>query len=872
MTANTTANTTANLTAANQPRRLDARALTTEARIDRSKRLRFSFDGKSREGFAGDTLASALLASGQNIFARSFKYHRARGVFATGEEEPNALVQLLSEDNELAEPNLRATQVLLREGLRAKSQNRFPSLSFDLGAFASLFSSLLVAGFYYKTFMFPSRAWRFYEYFIRRAAGLGKAPRALEDGFYEWTHAYPDVLIVGGGLAGLEAAEVLSEHPRLRVMLVEQDSEFGGCLLYSDDDVRVDGERARDALAARVSVLRARENVTLLSHTCASGYYDANFLTAFEQVPASYRDSDKPRQRFWRIRAGHVLLATGASERGMVFDNNDLPGIMLADSIRAYIRRYAVLPGRAAVIFTNNDNAYRSALALHEAGADVQIVDWRKDANSELTALARVKGIAIYKNSAVVAANASGFAGRFGGDFGVRELTGVRVVERLADGTIDASCLEGNFANVRELSCTLLGLSAGFIPRLHLFSQVGGRLRFDATSNCSVPDIAENKESQDKTSQDKTSQDKTSTANFSCSLAGSVKGTSSFAEAQAQGRAAAEAVLQQKKITANKATTKKTSANKTTELIAGASEHLPASLCLARDKKHNVSKGKFAFVDLQNDSSEADIRLAIREGYRSLEHVKRYTTTGMATDQGKTANANAIAIAADALETPIAELGTTTFRPPYSPQSFGAFVGPHSGKLFHPVRQTPMHRAHVADGAYFEDVGDWKKPWFYPRASANLVSETLAQACERESLAVRTSVGLFDGTTLGKIELRGADTLWLLNMLYTNSWDDLQIGRCRYGVMLTEAGMIFDDGVTARLGKDHYYMTTTTGGAARVLTWIEEWLQTEWPQRNVYATSVTEQWAVCVVGGPHARELLQPLCDGGYFCEARSSL
>ena len=893
------------MTVADQPRRLMASELTTEARIDRSRRLRFSFDGNEHEGFAGDTLASALLANGQSIFARSFKYHRARGVFATGEEEPNALVQLLDDDNRLAEPNLKATQILLREGLRAKSQNRFPSLRFDLGALASFFSPLLIAGFYYKTFMFPSKAWRFYEYFIRRAAGLGKAPQvgatapqagatapqAGDDGFYEWNHAYPDVLIVGGGLAGLEAAEALSAHPLLRVMLVEQDVEFGGSLLHSDGDVRVDGLRVAESLEARLARLRGRENMTLLSHTCASGYYDANFVTAFEQVEASYRDRDKPRQRFWRIRAGYVLLATGASERGAVFVNNDLPGVMLADSIRAYIRRYAVLPGREAVIFTNNDNGYRSALALHEAGASVQIVDWRRDARSELTELARKRGITIYKNSAVVAAEAT--------SFGVRQLAGVRVVERLRDDSLVSTSLAstslvGTFpvstsiastsiASSRELSCTLLGISGGFVPRLHLFSQAGGGLRFDRASNCSVPDVGLD----EKTGKIVYRADKT--ANFRCYLAGSITGTASFSDAQAQGFNAAEAILQSmqkdplttKRLSANgkgagknqgnanKGNANKGNANKTSELKACATEPLTPSLCLVGKNKgdngnsqmgNSQVRGKFAFVDLQNDSTEADIRLAIREGYRSLEHVKRYTTTGMATDQGKTANANAIAIVADALETPIEELGTTTYRPPYSPQSFGAFVGPHRGKLFHPVRQTPMHRAHVADGAFFEDVGDWKKPWFYPLGKDGS-SETLVQACQRESLAVRTSAGLLDGTTLGKIDLRGADALWLLNMLYTNSWDNLKVGRCRYGVMLTEAGMIFDDGVTARVGKDHYYMTTTTGGAARVLTWIEEWLQTEWPNRKVYATSVTEQWAVCVVGGPNARALLQPLCD-----------
>lgn len=874
--------------ASEQPRRILPLRLSTRARIDRGKRIYFEFDGRSYFGYAGDTLASALLASGESIFGRSFKYHRKRGVFATGEEEPNALVQLLEENVDdgrlvLSEPNLTSTQVLLRSGLRARSQNRFPSLKFDLGAVAGFFSPLLVAGFYYKTFMYPSRAWRFYEYFIRRAAGLGRAPRSLglppriadsvrrvgRKPFYEWMQAYPDVLIVGGGLAGLEAAEVLSSvsDGSLRVMLVEQDSDFGGSLLHSDPDVKVDGLAASAGIAARVSRLRTRENLHLLSHSCVSGYYDGNFLTAFEHVMGSYEDNRLPRQRMWRIRAKHVLLATGASERHAVFRNNDLPGIMLADSIRAYIRRYEVLLGRTAVIFTNNDNGYRSALALHEAGARVEIVDWRKDSGvrSEIVMCARKAGIVIYSNSGVFEALSSN-----------GELSGVRIAERMsaraeAEGE-DSFRIELDSSKVRTLTCSLLGVSGGFVPRVHLFSQAGGKLVFDSASNCYVADVQA------------ASKSRLSSNTFACRLAGSLSGAHDYASALEQGRAAALDIANHLSkhlrpsgrpsgIGRGGARADTNIISSCEEMASAPSEPLPASLVLGAsssmvDGKANgisntglsAGRGKFCFLDLQNDSTEADVRLAIREGYRSLEHVKRYTTTGMATDQGKTSNMNAISVASAALETPMAELGTTTYRPPYSPQSFGAFVGAHCGELFHPVRTTPMHAAHISAGAYFEDVGDWKRPWFYPQGKRHGL-ETLSEACARESYGVRNSVGLFDGSTLGKIDIRGPDALWLLNMLYTNSFDNLKIGQCRYAIMLTEAGMIFDDGVTARVGKDHYYMTTTTGGAARVLSWIEEWLQTEWPTRKVYATSVSEQWAVCVVGGPRARALLAELCE-----------
>lgn len=772
-------------------------------RIDRSRPLAFTFDGKRYEGYAGDTLASALLANGVHLVGRSFKYHRPRGIMTAGSEEPNALIQL--REGHRTEPNIRATQIELYDGLAAESQNRWPSLRFDIGGVNNLLSRYFPAGFYYKTFMWPASAWMKYEHFIRRAAGLGRGPSAPDPDGYSKTYAHCDVLVVGAGPAGIVAA-LAAGSTGARVILADEQAELGGSLLSTGEPV--DGKPAPAWLAEAVAALGRMPEVRLLPRTTVFGYYDHNYLTLMERTgdhlaaPAPHL----PRQRLWRVRAKQVVLATGAIERPLVFADNDRPGIMMAGAAQAYVRRYGVLPGRRAVLLTNNDGAYRAALDLAEAGTTVAaIIDLRPAADPALTEAARQRGIELLTSHAIVGTT---------GQFRVDGVTAMPLSENGVGGT------------TRVLSCDLVLNSGGWTPSVHLFSQSRGKLAWNDEIGAFVPGISRQAERS----------------------AGACRGSYTLAQCLAEGHAAGTAAAADAGFQSGVAPAELPAAAEP----EGESEPtprlwiVPSTLPVGHNGKH--------FVDFQNDVTAADVRLAHREGYRSVEHLKRYTTMGMGTDQGKTSNINALGILADAQGRPVPDVGHTTFRSPYTPSTIGSFAGEDHGDLLDPIRRTPIHGWHESVNAPFENVGQWRRAWYYAKPG-----ESMHEAVNREAKAVRTFVGIVDASTLGKIDIQGPDSAKLLNMVYTNAFGKLEIGRSRYGLMCGEDGMVFDDGVTTRLGENHYLMTTTTGNAARVLGWLENWLQCEWPDMKVYCTSVTEQWATVAINGPMARRVLAEL-------------
>ncbi len=786
---------------------LQRNRLAEGGRIDRGRVVGFAFNGKRYTGYAGDTLASALLANGVMLVGRSFKLHRPRGILSAGAEEPNALVQLGAGTR--TEPNLRATQVELFDGLEAASVNCWPSVEFDIGAVNNRLSRILPAGFYYKTFMWPPAWWMYYEHVIRRAAGLGRAPEGADPDRYDKRHAHCDVLVAGGGPAGLAAA-LAAGRAGARVIVADEQSEFGGALLGLDAEI--DGGPALDWVADTLAELAELDEVLLLPRCTVFGYYDHNYLGLVERVtdhlgPAA--PPALPRQRLWRVRAGQVVLATGAHERPLVFAENDRPGVMLASAAQAYVNRYAVKPGGRAVVFTGNDGAYAAALDLAGAGVNVAaLVDLRPSPRGPLVEAARGRGIEVLGGHAIVATH------------GARRVSGVEVM-RLNDAA------DAVLGAPRRIECDLVCASGGWNPAVHLFSQSRGRLRFDDEAACFVPGQSVQAERS----------------------AGACNGAFRLADCLAQGFAAGAAAARDAGLRKRRARRAAPAAPEPETGPMRAVWQVPSTGARARGERH--------FVDLHNDVTAADIALAAREGYESVEHAKRYTTTGMGPDQGKTSNVNALAVLAQATGAGIEAVGTTTFRPPYTPVAYGALAGRSVGALREPARITAIHPWHEANGAVFEDVGQWKRPWHYPRAG-----ESMHDAVGRECTAVRSSLGIVDASTLGKIDIQGPDALELLNRVYTNAWDSLGIGRCRYGFMLGEDGMVFDDGVTSRIGETHYHMTTTTGGAARVLAWLEEWLQTEWPRLRVYLTSVTTHWAVAAIAGPNARALLGELCTG----------
>jgi sarcosine oxidase, subunit alpha len=757
--------------------------------IDRGQPLAFTFDGRRLEGFAGDTLASALLANGERLVGRSFKYHRPRGIVGLGSEEMNALVGIGR--GPAHEPNLQATGIELHDGLAAVSQNRWPSLAFDIGQVNDLFSRFIPGGFYYKTFKWPKSFWHhLYEPLIRRAAGLGRAPTGRDPAAYEQIRVDCDVLVVGGGASGLAAAEAAA-LAGARVMLAEAEPRLGGVGdLY-------DGSEDLPALA----------NVMVLTRTTAMAHFHHNYLLLAERLTG-----DKPRQRLWKLRAKEVILATGAIERPIAFANNDRPGVMLAEAVRGYLARHAVAPGRRGVVFTNNDEAYRTALLIKRAGAgDVTIIDGRADPHGELVDEARRAGIPVMLGHAVSQVETT---------LGGQAIEAVRV----------AAYRPGISRPLREqkLPCDYLAVSGGFNPAVHLWCHNGGKLRYDTRIHAFRPDRHHDR----------------------LWAVGAANGTFDLQQAIAEGAIAGEQAAAR---ALGRPATASIVMPKAKPRRQGAIE--PLWLSPASGHYHDGHKH---FVDFQNDVTVADLELAQREGYSSVEHTKRYTTWGMASDQGKTSSIVGLGVLSEATGRPIPEIGTTTFRPPFTPLTFGTIAGALKGPLFLAVRRTPAHDWQVAQGAMWEPVGQWRRAYCYPKPG-----ETKEQAIAREILAVRRAVGLLDASTLGKIEIKGRDAAAFLDRVYTNSFSTLKVGRCRYGLMLNELGFIIDDGVTARLADDHFLMHTTSGGADRVAAWLEEWLQTEWPELQVLVTPVTEQWAQFAVAGPEARAVLEALALTG---------
>lgn len=773
-----------------------------KGRVNPGKRLRFSFDGVSYDGFQGDTLASALLANGVHLVGRSFKYHRPRGILSAGSEEPNALVGTRRGPGRF-EPNTRATVLEVFDGLAATSQNRWPSLKRDIGAVNDALYMLFSAGFYYKTFMWPKSFWnRVYEPLIRGAAGLGASPTELDPDCYASRFAHCDVLVVGAGPAGLAAA-LEAGRSGAKVILVDEQAEPGGSLL-SETDARIGGRSGWDWLRAATEELAGLANVTVLPRTTAIGYYHQNLVGLCQRLTDHLASPPEgaPRERLWKVRAKQVVLAQGAIEKPLVFDGNDRPGVMLAGAARSYLNRYGVKVGDRPVVVTSHDGAWLAAFDLAEAGVKVAaIVDVRPDVTSDLTARAAALGIEVLAGWTV-----TGTSGRL----------------RVASVRVNPAA-GGRVGPARTIACDALLMSGGWTPSVHLFSHTLGKLDWSEDKQAFLPGKP--------------------TEASRCAGAGN--GNFGLAAALAEGAAAGSAAATDAGFAAGAAAY----AVEGERPLAGAS-----SRDLPTDR--DPSKAK-AFVDFQNDVTAKDIRLAVREGFKSIEHIKRYTTTGMATDQGKTSNINGLAIAADAVGRATPAVGLTTFRPPYTPTTFGAFAGYNRGALFEVTRKTPIDGWAQQNGAVFEPVSLWRRAWYFPRKG-----EDMHAAVARECKAVRESIGIFDASTLGKIEIVGPDAAEFLNRMYTNPWSKLAPGRCRYGVLLGEDGFIRDDGVIGRMTSDRFHVTTTTGGAARVLAMMEDYLQTEWPDLKVWLTSTTEQWAVIALNGPNTRKLLEPLVEG----------
>ena len=772
--------------------------LNKEGLINRNKKISFTFNGKKLFGYEGDTIASALIANGIHLVGRSFKYHRPRGFFGAGVEEPNAKLQV--EFNGHSEPNVNATEMELVEGLSATSQNCWPSVNFDVGAINNFLKMFFPAGFYYKTFMWPKSFWyKIYEPFIRKAAGLGVASIEKDKERYEHKFEYCDLLVTGSGPSGLASAYAAAKNGA-KVILAEDKPRFGGTLLT--DDVSIDNLSGKDWAEKIITELKSMPNVTVKNRSQVFGYYDHNMLVMFERVSDHLEKKSKftPRQRLWYIRAKETILSTGSIERPIVFGNNDTPGIFLSAAAKEYMKVYGVLVGKKPLIFTNNDSAYETALEFKKNNVEPIILDTREEHSSELIDEAKSKGIDIRFSHGVIVAN------------------GYKKVKSAKIGKLNKD--KNSFEKIETVDCDCICVSGFWTPSVHLASQSGNKLKYEEKIDAFIPD----KKKQHETS--------VGAANGSFTLEESLKhGFENGSNLSA-------------KITETKTEISIPNVN---EKKYGAHDKF---WCMPLPKNENPKR----FVDFQNDVSVSDIEIALREGYRSIEHVKRYTTLGMATDQGRTSNLNGLQLVSNIENKIVPEVGHTTFRPPFTPITIGTIVGREVGMEYMPTRKTPMHEWHEKNNAVFVDAGAWKRPRYYKQGS-----ETLFEASKREAKNVRENVGICDVTTLGKIDIKGPDAAEFLNRVYTNAWMKLPVGKARYGLMLREDGIVMDDGTTTRISENHYHMTTTTAQAANVLSHLEYYLQIVWPELNVNVVSTTEQWAGAAIAGPKSRDMLSKL-------------
>lgn len=762
--------------------------------INRHKEITFFWNNQKFSGYEGDTLASALLAQGEKVFNYSFKYGRIRGIFSSWVDEPNALINLEPKNYNQGYyvPNARATEIEIYDNLDAELPKGPSLFSIQIKQLLGFFHRLMPAGFYYKTFMAPRRLWPFYERIIRQFAGISPAPGKPDAEIYDHYHQHCDILIIGGGVAGMQAA--ISAPDDQQVILMDDRSSLGG-QWHSNIRSTIDGKNIKDWIKDAEQKIYNAKNITLLQRTCAYGRFDHGLILALQRlqdhIPIKQRLKNKARQRLHRVRCKSLLIASGAFERPLAFPNNDMPGIMISSAIQDYVNRYGVMPGNSPVIYTNNDSAFELMRDLLEISSldnkfykKIKVIDTRP--NSKLPEDLQGK-IEFYANYEIVNATGNRFKG----------INEVKICHLSSKKLIN-------------LKCDLLALSGGFDPIVHLSSHLGGKPIWHEELQCFLP--------QDNDAY----------------YAGAVMG---YWQAQDSSNSAKETI---EKIISNKNSNKM--------------PVLRTNFNISAKYYSNIDNAK-QFIDFQNDVTKSDIELAIRENYKSIEHIKRYTALGFGTDQGKTSNIIGINLAADILQIPVNEIGTTTYRPAYTPVTFGAMAGRNIDELYEPKRYTPMHFDHLAKTTKWEPVGQWMRPWYFPKSG-----EDIYRAVQRETIEARNSVSMMDASTLGKIDVQGPDAREFLGRIYPNAWKKLAVGKCRYSIMLDDNGMIFDDGVTACIDENHFLMTTTTGGAAHVYSWLEDWLQTEWPELKVYLTSVTDHWATTAVVGPNSREVMQKLC------------